>query len=105
MHFLYETFFSSVHWIVAPSSAHTMSLPDVLAAFPNAKIIGAELSQEKLKFVNAIDKYHYLSTDSDDLAKANEQLKGEDIEIINIDGDVCAHAILCIVDNRIILGN
>ena len=54
-----------------------MSLPDVLAAFPNAKIIGAELSQEKLKFVNAIDKYHYLSTDSDDLAKANEQLKGK----------------------------
>lgn len=93
----------SVDWIVAPSSAHTMSLPDVLAAFPNAKIIGAELSQEKLKFVNAIDKYHYLSTDSDDLAKANEELKGEDIEIINIDGDVCAHAILCIVDNRIIL--
>ena len=82
-----------------------MSLPDVLATFPNAKIIGAELSQEKLKFVNAIDKYHYLSTDSDDLAKANEQLKGEGIEIINIDGDVCAHAILCIVDNRIILGN
>ena len=54
-----------------------MSLPDVLATFPNAKIIGAELSQEKLKFVNAIDKYHYLSTDIDDLAKANEQLKGK----------------------------
>ena len=82
-----------------------MSLPDVLATFPNAKIIGAELWQEKLKFVNAIDKYHYLSTDSDDLATANEQLKGEGIEIINIDGDVCAHAILCIVDDRIILGN
>ena len=63
-----------------------MSLPDVLAAFPNAKIIGAELSQEKLKFVNAIDKYHYLSTDSDDLAKANEQLKGKVILEKLLDG-------------------
>ena len=81
-----------------------MSLPDAFAAFPNAKIIGAEFSQEKLKFAKAVEKYHFLSTDSNDLAKANELLKDEGIEVINVDGDVCAHAILCIVDNSIILG-
>merc|ERR1719323_1471803 len=76
----------SVDWIITPSSSHTMSLPDAFAAFPNAKIIGAEFSQEKLKFAKAVEKYHFLSTDSNDLAKANELLKDEGIEVINVDG-------------------
>ena len=81
-----------------------MCLSDAFAAFPNAKIVGAELSQEKLKFSGAIEKYDYLSTDPNALEKANELLKDEGIELINVDGDVVAHAIFCIVDNETILG-
>ena len=76
----------------------------MFSAFPKAKIVGAEFSQEKLKFVQAVEKYHYLSTDSNDLQKANEQLKEEGIELFNVDGDQSAHAILCIVDDTLILG-
>ena len=81
-----------------------MCLSDAFAAFPNAKIVGAELSQEKLKFSGAVEKYDYLSTDPNSLEKANELLKHEGIELINVDGDVVAHAIFCIVDNETILG-
>ena len=80
-----------------------MSLPDVFGAFPEAKKIGAEVSQEKMKMIKAVEKYDFISTDSKDLEKANEQLKEEGVELVSLEGDIAADALFCIVDNDYIL--
>ena len=45
-----------VEWLVCASSAHTMCIGDAIASYPEAKVVGSEFGQEKLKFAKMFKK-------------------------------------------------
>ena len=92
-----------VEWIVAASSAHTLCFPDVLEAFPEAKVVGPKVAEEKLKYINVIKQFEYLTTDENDMKKLNDALETEGVQLFNIEGDVAANAVICLVQNEVLL--
>ena len=92
-----------VRYVVVASSAHTLLLPDVVETFPDAKVIGPKFAQEKLKHIKVIEKFDYLTTNEEDLQKLNKELEKDRISIYNIDGDVAANAVVCLVNNKVLL--
>ena len=38
------------------SQAHTLSMGDAISAFPDAKVVGPEFAQEKLKYAKMLKK-------------------------------------------------
>ena len=92
-----------VEWVVAASSAHTLFLPDVVATFPKAKIVGPKVAEEKLKHIKVVEKFDYLTTNEEELKKVNAILKKDGVDIYNIDGDVATNAVVCVVKNQVLL--
>ena len=45
-----------VEWLVCASQAHTLSMGDAISAFPDAKVVGPEFAQEKLKYAKMLKK-------------------------------------------------
>ena len=45
-----------VEWLICASSAHTMCIGDAIASYPEAKVVGSEFGQEKLKFAKMLKK-------------------------------------------------
>ena len=87
-----------VEWVVAASSAHTLCFPDVIESFPEAKTVGPKVAQEKLKCINVLEKFDFLTTVEDDINRLNKELESEGVQLFNIDGDVAANAVICIVE-------
>ena len=92
-----------VEWLVVASGAHTLCLPDVIEAFPNAKIVGPKIAEEKLKYSKVVEKFDYLSDKTEDVKSLNDVLEKEGVEIFNIEGDVAANAVMCLVQKEVML--
>ena len=92
-----------VEWIVAPSAAHTLCFPDALESFPEAKVVGPKVAEEKLKYINVLKKFDYLTTDENDMKTLNELLESEGIQLFNVDGDVAGNAVICLVKKEVLL--
>ena len=92
-----------VKWVVVASAAHTLCLPDVVKAYPEAKVIGPKVAEEKLKNINVLEKFDYRTDDENDLMRLNVELQEEGVELFSVDGDVIANAVLCLVQNEVIL--
>lgn len=96
-----------VEWIVLGSSEHTLQLPDVLASFPSAKVIGATTAEKKLQWVAALPKgrLDFDCTEPAELAQANSLLDKEGVSLHYVQGDcvtnslfALAHGVLCEAD-------
>ena len=92
-----------VEYVVVASSAHTLFLPDVVETFPEAKIIGPKFAEEKLKHIKVIEKFDYVTTNEEELKNLNKELEKDGLNIYNIDGDVAANAVVCLVNNQVLL--
>jgi len=98
-HFLEKL--GKVEWIVAPSSEHTLQLPEIIKKFPDAKIIGSTNAEKKLQYVNAIprNQFDFDYTSDKDLTEANEILNKEGVQLFYIRGDVVTHSLFSIAHN------
>ena len=74
---------------VFPSAAHTLSLPNVVKRFPNAKIVGPEQAEEKLQHCKALPrgKFDFLTTEAKDLKAVNDILVKEGVFFHSVAGD------------------
>ena len=86
--------------MIVASSAHTLFLPNAIKAFPQAKIAGPKEAEEKIKFINVVEKFDYITDDKDDLKELNLVLAKEGVEIFELDGDAACNAVLCLVDKK-----
>jgi len=93
-----------VQWIVLPSSSHTLSLPNVVKRFPDAKVVGPEQAEAKLKHCKALPrgKFDFLTTDAKDLEAVNNILAEEGVFIHNVAGDVVSQASLVVAHKTIL---
>ena len=92
-----------VKYVVVASSAHTLLLPDVIQAFPDAKVIGPKVAEEKLKYINVVEQFDYITTNKEGLMKLNEALMEEGVEVFNIEGDAITNAVVCLVQKEVLL--
>ena len=79
-------------------------LPNIIKAFPEAKIVGPRQCEEKIKFINVLEKFDFVTDNKKDLKCLNEVLENEGVEIFELEGDVACNAVLCLVDKKILLG-
>merc|ERR1719167_75686 len=77
-----------VEWIVIGSSFHTLSLPNVLARYPEAKVIGAPQAEDKLNYINALvrGKFDFNASNKEELAAANKELEEEEVKLFFVYG-------------------
>ena len=92
-----------VKYLVAASSAHTLFLPDAIKAFPDAKVAGPKQAEEKIKYINIVEKFDYVTDEKDSLKQLNESLANEGVEIFELEGDRPCNAVLCVVDKTVLL--
>jgi len=94
----------TVEWVVLPSSAHTLSLPNVIKRFPDAKVVGPEQSEAKLQHCKALPrgKFDFLTTNAKDLEAVNNILAEEGVFIHNVAGDVVAQSNLVVAHKTIL---
>jgi hypothetical protein len=92
-----------VEYLVTAANVHTMCIPDVIQAFPGAKVIGPKQVEEKLKFINVKDKFDYITDDKVSLQSLNDILVKEGVEVFQLDGDAACNSVLCVVDKKILL--
>jgi len=87
-----------VSWIVVASSFHTLSLPNVLSRFPEAKVIGAAQAEDKLNHVGALlrGKFDFKSDSQEELQKANQELEPEGVYLFPVDGELMCDSIMMI---------
>jgi len=96
----------TVEWLIGASSAHTLVMGDAIAAFPDAKVVGPEVCQEKFKYANLMkDKFDYVTDNKEELAKLNEVMKeGElGLEFINLEGDCATNAVVCLAHEEVVM--
>ena len=105
------------------SSFHTLSLPNVLARYPEvtkivqsfvnrcfqlvffqAKVIGAPQAEDKLNYINALvrGKFDFNASNKEELAAANKELEEEGVQLFFVDGDVCTNALLAIAHDHLL---
>jgi len=87
-----------VEWIILGSSSHNNYPPSVIKKYPEARVIGATLSEEKLKAVGALPrgKLDYNVCVEGEVDKVNELLNEDGVKIHSIKGEVCTDAIIAI---------
>ena len=95
-----ETFFGSVEYLIVASSAHTLFLPYAIKAFPQAKIAGPKEAEEKIRFINVVEKFDFITDDKDNLKELNLVLDKEGVEIFELEGDAACNAVMCLVDKK-----
>jgi len=93
----------TVKWLVVAAGSHSLCLPDVVKAFPKAKVIGPKVVEEKLRYAKVVDMFDYISTNKDDLKRANRELIKEGVELISVEGDVATNSLVCLVDQEVLL--
>ena len=86
------------------SAAHTLSLPNVVKRFPNAKVVGPSQAEAKLQHCKALPrgKFDFLTTDAKDLETVNNMLAEEGVFIHNVAGDVCSQSSLVVAHKTIL---
>ena len=105
------------------SSFHTLSLPNVLARYPEvtkivqrfvnrcfqlvflqAKVIGAPQAEDKLNYINALvrGKFDFNASNKEELAAANKELEEEGVQLFFVDGDVCTNALLAVAHDHLL---
>jgi len=96
-----------VEWIVLGSSEHTLQLPEVLSAFPTAKVVASTTAGKKLAWVGALPKgkLDFDYTQPLSLTEANRLLQDEGVRLEYVQGDcvthslfLLAHGVLCEAD-------
>ena len=89
---------------VSDSSAHTLAVPNVVKRFPDAKVVGPEQAEAKLKHCKALPrgKFDFLTTDAKDLEAVNNILAEEGVFIHNVAGDVVSQASLVVAHKTIL---
>jgi len=96
-----------VEWIVVGSSEHTLQLPQVLARYPDARIVAPANAVRKLQWVSALPrgKVDFETTNPGELAQANTLLGREGVQLAYVKGDclthstfLLAHGVLCEAD-------
>jgi len=94
----------TVEWIIVPSSAHTLCLPNVLEKFPEAKIAGPSFAELKLQSVNALPrgKFDFVTSREEDVKNINNVLEKEGVSVHSVTGDVAAHSVI-VVAHRTLL--
>ena len=92
-----------VKYLVAASSAHTLCLPDAIKAFPDAKVAGPKQAEEKIKYINVVEKFDYVTDDKDSLQQLNNALANEGVELFELEGDLPCNAVLGVVDKKLLL--
>ena len=92
-----------VKYLVVASSSHTLYLPDAIKAFPNAKVAGPKQAEEKIKYINVVDKFDFVTDDKNSLKQLNESLANEGVEFFELEGDIPCNAVLCVVDKKVLL--
>ena len=92
-----------VKYLVAASSAHTLCLPDAIKAFPDAKVAGPKQAEEKIKYINVVEKFDYVTNDKDSLKQLNDALANEGVELFELEGDLPCNAVLGVVDKKVLL--
>jgi len=87
-----------VEYLVIASATHTLSLPAVLARYPEAKVIGSPQAEDKLNFVGALvrKKFDYVSTSKEDMEKVNGELEAEGVKLVPVEGDIATNAIMAV---------
>mmetsp|Transcript_24939 Transcript_24939/g.46146 ORF Transcript_24939/g.46146 Transcript_24939/m.46146 type:complete len:409 (-) Transcript_24939:150-1376(-) len=95
-----------VEWIVLGSSAHTTNIKRVAEQYPQAKIVGSEGAERKLRAAGMSRSFDYYTsepaTSPRSIAAANAELHGQGAEIISIDGDVVTNAILVLAHKQLL---
>ena len=93
-----------VQWIVLPSNAHTLSVPNVVKRFPEAKIVGPEYAEAKLQHSKALPrgKFDFLTTDPKDMEVINEIMNKEGVYFHSVAGDAVTEAALVIAHKTIL---
>merc|ERR1712141_873049 len=81
----------------------TLYLPDAIKAFPNAKVAGSKQAEEKIKYINVVDKFDFVTDDKNSLKQLNESLANEGVEFFELEGDIPCNAVLCVVDKKVLL--
>jgi hypothetical protein len=94
----------TVQWVVLPSSAHTLSLPNVVKRFPDAKVVGPEQAEAKLQHCKALPrgKFDFLTTDATDMEALNNILAEEGVFIHNVAGDVVTQSNVVVAHKTIL---
>jgi len=93
-----------VQWLINASSAHTMFMGNVMADYPEAKVIGPEYAQEKIKFAKQMgekSKYDYVSDFESEMSEANRLLESEGLELVDIKGDCGTSAIVGVAHKEV----
>ena len=87
-----------VEWIVVASSEHNTHVPSVLKRYPNAKVIGSKVSEQKLSSINALPRkiLDYEYSDEKSLESVNQLLMKNGVELFYISGDIATHSVFCI---------
>jgi len=93
-----------VEYLVVASSFHTLSLPAVLARYPEAVVIGAPQAEAKLNHVNALvrKQLDYNSFDSESLQNVNSTLEKEGVKIVPVPGDLLTNVTMVIAHGFIL---
>ena len=87
-----------------PSNSHTLSLPNVIKRFPDAKIVGPEFAEAKLQYCKALPrgKFDFLTTDAKEVEEVNNILANEGVFIHSVAGDACTEASLVVAHKTIL---
>ena len=87
-----------VDWVVVASSWHTLSLPAVLARYPEARVVGAQQAEDKLAHVGALvrGRFDFRTNVEEELAKANEELVSEGVVLHLVKGDILANSVVAV---------
>ena len=92
-----------VQYLVAVSSTHTLCLPDAIKAFPDAKVVGPKQAEEKMKYINVLEKFDYVTDHKHSLKQLNVALANEGVELFDLEGDRLCNSVLGVVDKKILL--
>ena len=92
-----------VQWLMVPSATHTLLLHDAIEAFPEAKLVGPEAAEAKLRCAKACAKFDYVTTNGDELNKLKAALAGEGVRVDAIAGDVASNAVFLLAHEEVLL--
>ena len=92
-----------VRWLVVPSATHTLLLHDAIEAFPDAKLVGPEAAEAKLKYAKACEKFDYVTTKGEDLDKLKATLAQDGVQVEEIAGDVASNAVVLFAHKEVLV--
>ena len=94
-----------VEWIIVGANSHTLYIRLALERYPEAKVVGPELAEKKLKLVMGAlphGGFDYLSTKADSVEAANKLLSDQNVELFPIVGDVALNAMVVRVGESVL---